>query len=121
MYKNQTRLNQFVHLASLLVRVEEVARERYGQHSGCGTRSYLRTPGRLASGVQLPWEVEDEMSYSCTSKCAPFEISLAVVCWLRECASAPKPRGNSGRCTEAPCYSRPDGGQPFSRFTLASS
>lgn len=84
MYKNQTGLNEFVHLASLLVRVEEVAREWYGQHSGCGTRSYLRAPGRLASGVQLPWEVEDEMSYSCTRKCAPFEISLAVVCWLRE-------------------------------------
>ena len=43
MYKNQTSLNQFVHLASLLVRVEEVARERYGQHSGCGTRDYLET------------------------------------------------------------------------------
>ena len=28
------------------------------------------------------------MSCSCTSKCAPFEISLAVICWLRECAKA---------------------------------
>ena len=28
------------------------------------------------------------MSYSCTSKCAPFEIPLAVVCWLRVCAKA---------------------------------
>lgn len=43
MYKNQTGLNEFVHLASLLVRVEEVAREWYGQHSGCGTRDYLET------------------------------------------------------------------------------
>lgn len=98
-----------------------------GQHSGCGTRDYLRTPGHIASGVQLPVpgtsEVEDEMSYSCTSKCVLFEISLAVVCWLRLLATTCDSRGEillEARARHR-CHSRPDGGQPFTRFTLASS
>ena len=83
MYKNQTGLNKSAHLASLLVRVEGVAREWYGQHSGCGTRDYLETTLEPLAALLLGSNCRGKWRAKCRIHArvsAPFEISLAVVC-----------------------------------------
>ena len=68
------------------------------------------------------WEVEEKMSYySGTSKCALSRSPWLCFVWS-QLAPLQKAEGKFWqRHVGARCYSRPDGGQPFTRFTLASS
>jgi hypothetical protein len=108
--------------------MEEVAGVVWGDIAAVAretTREPLAAPPLGLNCRALGSGGQNEMSYSCTSKCVLFEISLAVVCWLLRVQlvqNLRQPRGNSARGrARHRCYSRADGGQPFSRFTLASS
>jgi hypothetical protein len=98
-----TRTHRFAHLAPLLVRMEEVAGVVWGDIAAVAretTCEPLAAPPLGLNCRALGSGGQNEMSYSCTSKCVLFEISLAVVCWLLRVQlvqNLRQPRGNSAR------------------------
>lgn len=102
--------------------MEEVDGVVWG-NSGCGTSSttdYLGTPGRTAYGVRLP--VPGKWRRKCYVRArvsARFRHLLGSGLLL---APSQKAEGKFWqRHVGARCRSRPDGGQPSTRLTLASS